>query len=99
MKVKWKNKLKICARKLWFLCDALHDFLTIMPIKFEDIQVVNDKVIFQTRRKCCKKFNQREITYRQYGVELWFFHTALCIIATYTNPKFQVNQTGDGRTF
>ena len=64
-----------------------------MHIKFEDVQAVDNKVIFQTSRKCCKKFNQREITHRQ--VELWFFHTALCIIATNTNAKFQVNQTGD----
>ena len=55
------------------------------------------KVIFQTSRKCCKNFNQREITHRQYEVELWFFYTALCIIATNTNAKFQVNQTGDNK--
>ena len=40
---------------------------------------------------------QREITHRQYEVELWFFHTALCIIATNTNVKFLVNQTGDDK--
>ena len=30
-------------------------------------------------------------------VQLWFFHTVLCIIATNTNAKFQVNQTGDDK--
>ena len=68
-----------------------------MHIKFEDVQAVDDKVIFQTIRKCCKNFNQREITHRQHAVELWFFHTALCIIATNTNAKFQVIQTGDDK--
>ena len=68
-----------------------------MHIKFEDVQAVDDKVIFKTSRKCCKNFNQREITHRHYEVQLWFFHTALCIIATNTNTKFQVNQTGDDK--
>ena len=68
-----------------------------MCIKFEHVQVVGDKVILQTSRKCCKNFNQREITHRHYEVQLWFFHTALCIIATNTNAKFQVNRTGDDR--
>ena len=96
MKVKWvKNNSKICARKLWFLCNALNNISTIMHIKFEHVQAVNDKDIFQTSRKCCKNFNQREITQRHYEVQLWFFHTALCIIATNINAKFQVNQTGD----
>ena len=63
-----------------------------MYIKFEHGQVVDDKVIFQTSRKCCKNFNQRE--HRHYEVQLWFFHTALCINASNTNAKFQVNQTG-----
>ena len=53
-----------------------------MHIEFEHVQAVDDKVIFQKSRKCCKNFNQREITHRQYEVQLWFFHTALCIIAT-----------------
>ena len=39
-----------------------------------------------------------EITHTHYEVQLWFFHTALCIIATNTNAKFQVNQTGDDNT-
>ena len=65
-----------------------------MHVKFEYVQAVDDKVIFQTSRKCCKNFNQREITHRHYKVQLWFFHTALCIIATNTNSKFQINQTG-----
>ena len=60
-----------------------------MHIKFEDVQVIDDKVIFQTSRKYSKNFNQREITHRQYEVELWFFHTALCIIATNTNVSSQ----------
>ena len=67
-----------------------------MHIKFEHVQAVDDKVIFQTSRKC-KNFNQREITHRHYEVQLWFFHTALCIIATNTNAKFQVNQTGEDK--
>ena len=62
-----------------------------MHIKFEDVQAVDDKAIFKTSRKWCKNFNQREMTDRHYEVELWFFHTALCIIATNTNAKFQVN--------
>ena len=68
-----------------------------MHIRFEDVQAIDDKVIFQTSRKCCKNFNQREITYRQDEVELWLFHTALGIIETNTNAKFQVNQTGDDK--
>ena len=69
-----------------------------MHIKFEDVQAVDDKVIFHTSIKCCKNFNQREITHRHYEVQLWFFHTALCIIATNTNAKLQViNQTGDDK--
>ena len=44
-----------------------------------------------------KNFNQREVTHRPYEVELWFFLTALCIIATNTNAKFLVNQTGDDK--
>ena len=83
--------------KLWFLCNALYNISTIMHIKFEHVQAVDDKVIhvFQTSRKCCKNFNQREITVRHFEVQLWFFHIALCIIATNTNAKFQVNQTRD----
>ena len=68
-----------------------------MHIKFEHVQAVDDEVIFQTSRKCCKNFNQREKTHRNYEAQLWFFHTALCIIATNTNAKFQVNQTGDDK--
>ena len=66
-----------------------------MHIRFEDVQAVDDKDIFQTSRKCCKNFNQREKTNRQDEVELWFFHTALGIIETNKYAKFQVNQTGD----
>ena len=68
-----------------------------MHVKFEHAQAVDDKVIFQTSRKCFKNFNQKEITHRYYEVQLWFFHTALCINATNTNAKFQVNQTGDDK--
>ena len=68
-----------------------------MHIKYEDVQAVDDKVIFQTSRKCCKNFNPREITQRHYAVQLLFIHTALCIIATHTNAKFQVNQTVDDK--
>ena len=86
---------KICDRKLWLLCNAHHSISTIIHIKFE--QAVDDKVISQRSRKCCKNFNQREITHRHYAVQLWFFHTALCIIATNTIAKFQINQTGDDK--
>ena len=65
-----------------------------MHVKFEHVQAVDDKVIFQTSRKCCKNFNQREITHRHSEVQLWFFHTVLCIIATNTNANFQINQAG-----
>ena len=68
-----------------------------MHIKFEHVQAVDDKVIFQTSRKYYKNFNQREKTHRHYEVQLWFFHTALCIIATNTTAKLQVNQTGDDK--
>ena len=68
-----------------------------MHMKFEDVQAVDDKVIFQTSRKCCKNFNQREITHRHHEVQLWFLHTALCIIATNKNAKFQDNQIGDDK--
>ena len=59
-------------------------------IKFEHVQDVDDKVIFQTSRKCCKNFNQREITHRHYEVQSWFFHTALCIIAKTKMPSFKI---------
>ena len=68
-----------------------------MHIKSEHVQAVDDKVIFQISRKCCRNFNRREITHRHYEVQIWFFHTAFCIIATNTNAKFQVNQTGDDK--
>ena len=38
-----------------------------------------------------------ETAHRHYQVQLRFFHTELCIIATNTNAKFQVNQTGDDK--
>ena len=104
MKLKWRNNSKFvlgsygsCAmHSIIFQQSCILDcFSTIMHIRFEDVQAVDDKVIFQTSRKCCKNFNQREITYRQDEVELWFFHTALGIIETNTNGKFQVNQTVD----
>ena len=58
-----------------------------MHIKLKHVQAVDDKDIFQTSRKFSKDFNQKEITHRHYEVQLWFFHTALCIIATNTNAK------------
>ena len=106
MKVKWRNNSKFvlgsngsCAiHSIIFQQSCILDrFSTIMHIKFEDVQAVGDKVIFQTSRKCGKIFNQREKTYREDEVELWFFHTALGIIETNTNAKFQVNQTGDDK--
>ena len=63
-----------------------------MPIKFEDVQAVDDK--YSRKAETCKNFNQREMTNRQNEVGLWFFQTALGIIATNTNAKFQVHQTG-----
>ena len=67
-----------------------------MHIKSEHVQAVDDKLTFQISRKCCKNFNQREITHRHYKVQLWFFHTALCYCNKHKiNAKFQVNQTGD----
>ena len=32
----------MCARMLWYLCNALHNFSTIMYIKFEDVQAVDE---------------------------------------------------------
>ena len=52
-----------------------------MHIRFEDVQAVDDKVIFQTSKKCCNKRDEDE-------VELWFFHTALGIIET-NMPSFK----------
>ena len=106
MKVKWRNNSKFelgnygsCAMhsKIFQQSCILDCFSTIMHIRFEDVQAVDDKVIFQTNRKCCKNFNQMEITYRQDEVELWFFHTALGIIETNTNAKFQISQTGNDK--
>ena len=79
------------------MCNALHNFSTIMHMKFKDVQAVDDKVIFQTSRNCYKSFNQREFTSRQYEVEVCFFNTAFCITAKNTNAMFQVNQTGDDK--
>ena len=61
-----------------------------MHINFEDVQAVDDKFICQTSRKCCGKDKQREITHRQYEVELWFFHTALCISGVLIISKYQL---------
>ena len=106
MKVKWRNNSKFvqgsygsCAmHSIIFQQSCILDcFSTIMHIRFEDVQTVDDKVIFQTSRKRCKNFNQREITYRQDEVELLFFHTALGIIEKNTNAKFQVNQNRDDK--
>ena len=52
-----------------------------MYIKFEDVQAVDDSYIPEKEKKCSKNFIQKEITHR---------HTALCIISTNTNTKFQV---------
>ena len=72
-----------------------HFFSTIMLIKYEDVQALDDKVIFYTSSKCCKKFNKRQIPHRQYEIKLWLFHTAFCINATNTDA----NQTGDEKVF
>ena len=106
MKVIWRNNSKFmlgsygsCAMHfITFQQSCILDcFSTIMHIRFEDVQAVAEKVIFQISRKCCKNFNQREITSRQDEEELWFFHMAFGIIETKTNAKFQVNQTGDNK--
>ena len=91
MKVEWRNSSKLVLG-IYSSC-AMNSILfsTITHIKFEDVQAVDDKVIFLTSRKCFKNFSQREITHRHYEVQLWVFHNALCIIATNTNAKFQVN--------
>ena len=68
-----------------------------MHVKFEHVQAVDDKVIFQTSRKFFKDFNQKKITHRHHEVQLRFFHTAVCTIATNTNANFEVNQTGDDK--
>ena len=63
-----------------------------MHIKFEHVQAVDGKVKCQTSRKYFKNFNQKEITYRLYEVQLWFFHTALY----YCNKhKCQVSSQSD----
>ena len=54
MKVKWGKKLKNCARKLWFLCSALNNISTIMHIKFEHVQAVDDKVISRQAENAVK---------------------------------------------
>ena len=66
-----------------------------MHIKYEHVQAVDDKFIFQTSRKCCKNFNQREISHRQYEVKLWFFHTALCQFNSYG----YIMAVGDAQVF
>ena len=56
-----KKRLKNCARKLWFLCNALHNISTIMHIKFEDVQAIDDSYIPDKQKKNVKKINQRDI--------------------------------------
>ena len=63
MKVKWGNNSKFVLGTYGVMHSMI--FLALMHIKFEDVKAVDDKVIFQTRRKCCKNFNQREITHRR----------------------------------
>ena len=91
MKIKWRKNSKFmigsydsCAmHSIVFQQSCILDcFSTIMHIRFEDVQAVDDKVIFQASSKCHNNFNQREITYRQDEVDLWFFHTAFGIIKT-----------------
>ena len=65
--------------------------------KFQANRAGGGKVILRTSQKCCKDDNKREITQRRDELELWFFRTALCIIATNTDVKFQVNQTRDDK--
>ena len=97
IKVRWSKITQNLCYEVMVFEHCSPQYFTIMHIKFEHVQAVDDKVIFQTSRKCYKNFNQRKITHRHYEVQLWFFHTALCIIATITNAKFQVNQTGDDK--
>ena len=79
LKVKCSNNSKFVLGT-YGSCNALHNILTLMHIKFEDVQAVYDKVIFQTSRKCCKNFNQREIN---------------VLLQKTMNAKFEANQTGD----
>ena len=65
MKVKLGNNSKLVLGSCGS-CAMNSNFSTIMRIKFEDVQAVDDKVIFQTSRKCRKNLNQRKITHRQY---------------------------------
>ena len=41
-----EKRLKICARKLWFLCNALHNISTIMHIKSEHVQAVDETNLY-----------------------------------------------------
>ena len=62
-----------------------------MYIKLEDVQAAYDKSYIPDKQKMLKIFNQREITHKQYEVQLWFCHTALFIIETKTNANFQAH--------
>ena len=92
MKVKWGKTQKFVLGS-YGSC-AMHSIIVQQSCisKYEVVQAADNKGKFQTGRKCCKNFNQREITHRQYEVEFWFFHTAFCITVTNTNAKFHVNQ-------
>ena len=55
-----------------------------MHIKFENVQAVDDKDIFQTSRKCCKNFNQREITHSMiYIIKLIQDHMVMSILTKF----------------
>ena len=94
MKVKWGNNSKFVLGS-YGSC-AMHSII-FQQSCISNVQAVDDKVSFQTSRKCYENFNQREITQRQYEVQLRYFHPAFCITATNTNAKFHVDQTGDDK--
>ena len=71
------------------MCNALHNFFTIMHIEFEDVKAIDDKVIFKTSRKCCKTYNKREITHRQYEVRYGSFTLHSVLLQQTQMPSFK----------
>ena len=73
--------------ELSFLCTVLHDIATNMHTKFK---VRDDKVVFQTSNKCCKKDNLRKIAQRHHKVDVKFWLAVLLNIATNKHNVFSV---------
>ena len=63
-----------------------------MHTKFEVVLTWDDNLL-PTGTECCKNDIKREITQRQYEVELQFLWTARLNIATNKHTKFQVIPT------